>query len=125
MWEADRDTGENMTRRGISALLAVLIMTLGVASLATAAQDTVLQIVAVQVKSGKLDDYLEKIAKLQAISDRLQAGGTLRVWQATLAGDGAGTIVVGIEYPSLTAFAENSGKIEADAEWTKQCLRAS
>ncbi len=108
-----------MTRRGMFALLTVLLMAFGSASLAAADQDSVLQVVAVQVNPGKLDRYLERIEKLQAISDRLEAGGTLRVWQATLAGDNAGTIIVGIEYSSLAAFAENSAKIEADAEWQK------
>ncbi len=112
-----------MTGRGIFALLTALLIVFGSASLAAADQDSVLQIVAVRVNPGKLDNYLERIEKLQAISDRLQAGGTLRVWRATLAGDNAGTIVVGIEYSSLAAFAENSSKVEADAEWQKAISR--
>ena len=83
------------------------------------ASDAVLQVVAVQVEPGELDTYLGKIKQLNEITKRLGTQGTTRVWRATLAGDATGTVVVGLEFPSLAAFAEASKKLQADAEWQK------
>ncbi len=83
------------------------------------ASDRVLQVVAVQVEPGELDTYLGKIKQLNEITKRLGTQGTTRVWRATLAGDATGTVVVGLEFPSLAAFAETSKKLQADAEWQK------
>ena len=66
-----------------------------------------------------LDAYLAKVKQLQAITKRLGAPSTTRVWEATVAGDGSGAVVVGIEYPSLVAYAESTTKLSADAEWQK------
>lgn len=78
-----------------------------------------LQTVSVQVKPGRLDAYLAKLDKLREISTRLGASNTMRVWQATAAGDATGTVVVGVIYKDLAAYAADSTKIQADAEWQK------
>ena len=77
---------------------------------------SVLQGVAVRVEPGKLDDYVAKIASLERIRARLGAPSGMRVWQATLAGATTGTVFVGIQHSSLSAYAENAGKLRADAE---------
>ena len=41
------------------------------------------------------------------------------MWQATLAGPNTGGTIVGIEYDNLAAFAEGTGKLQADSEWQK------
>jgi hypothetical protein len=81
--------------------------------------DSVLQTVVVRVKPGKLDEYLARVAKLQAAGDRTGSSSQMRIWQATQAGPLTGNIVVGLVHPSLAAFAENTTKTQADPEWQK------
>ena len=100
-------------------LVAVFCFGLAVPGPAAAGPDTVLQVTAVQVKAGQMDAYLAKVKQLQAVIKRLGASGTTRVWEATLSGDDTGTVVVGIEYPSLAAYAESTAKVSADPEWQK------
>lgn len=83
------------------------------------ATGSVLQTVVVQVKPGRLDDYVAKIEKLRGISERLGTTPTMRVWQATVAGDATGSVVVGIVYPDLATYAADSTKIQSDSEWQK------
>jgi hypothetical protein len=80
---------------------------------------SVLQTVFVRVKPGRLDDYVARIEKLRKISERLGTSSTMRVWQATAAGEATGTVVVGVIYKDLTTFAAESMKIEGDSEWQK------
>ena len=81
-----------------------------------AGEGSVLQAVAVQVKPGKLDKYVAKVKSLEEIQARLGSSSSTRVWQAPLAGDGTGTVFVGIQHASLAAYAENSAKVRDDAE---------
>jgi hypothetical protein len=80
---------------------------------------SVLQTVFVRVKPGRLDDYVARIEKLRKISERLGTSSTMRVWQATAAGEATGTVVVGLIYKDLTTFAADSTKIQSDSEWQK------
>jgi hypothetical protein len=80
---------------------------------------SVLQTVAVQVKPGRLDDYVGKVAELRKISERLGSSSTMRVWQATAAGEGTGTVVVGAIYKDLATYAADTTKIQGDSEWQK------
>jgi hypothetical protein len=80
---------------------------------------SVLQTVFVKVKPGRLDDYVARIEKLRKISERLGTSNTMRVWQATAAGDATGTVVVGVIYKDLVSYAADSTKIQADPEWQK------
>ncbi|NIO41928.1 MAG: hypothetical protein GTO41_18200, partial [Burkholderiales bacterium] len=45
---------------------------------------------------------------------RLQIRGNMRVWSAKYAGNDAGKVIVTIEWPSLTALAEDDKKMAAD-----------
>jgi hypothetical protein len=101
------------------ALVSVFCFGLVLPCLAAADSNTVLQVTAVQVKPGQMDAYLAKVKQLQAIMKRLGGSSTTRVWEATIAGDDSGTVVVGVEYPSLAAYAESTAKVSADAEWQK------
>jgi 6-phosphogluconate dehydrogenase (decarboxylating) len=102
----------------IAGSMAVLVsMLVGTPRVAAADTDKVLQVVAVQVKSGMVDKYVSRVDKLKAVQERLGTKGTIRVWQASIAGDNTGTVVVGVEYPSLAAFADGMEKLNADSEW--------
>ncbi|MBW2372387.1 MAG: hypothetical protein JRF70_07610, partial [Deltaproteobacteria bacterium] len=107
-----------MSRRQTFAGVLGLALALGISS-GAAAQNAVLQAVAVQVQPGQLDTYLERIKSLQGVMQRVGSAGTLRAWRATLAGPASGTVFVAIAYPSLSAFAESTSKVQGDAEWRK------
>lgn len=62
--------------------------------------------------------YLGKIKSLQAISERLGLPAA-RVWRETMSGEASGTVHIVTEYPSLAAWAEGSGRPNADAEGNK------
>ena len=99
-------------------LVAVALVFLAAPSPAEAQAPKVLQVVLVSVESGNQDDYLAALKKAQPIFERLGLPA-FRVWQSTLAGPNTGNTVVGVEYENLAAFAEGSGKLQADAEWQK------
>ncbi len=80
---------------------------------------SVLQTVSGREKPGRLDDYVAKVEALRKISDRLGTSNTMRVWQATAAGEATGTVVVGVIYKDLATYASDSTKVQSDAEWQK------
>jgi len=86
---------------------------------AAAASGSVLQGVLVRVKPGQLDAYVQRIAELKGVLERVGASSNIRVWQATLAGQTTGTVAVGIIHPSLAAYAENTAKLQNDDEAAK------
>jgi hypothetical protein len=95
-------------------------MVLGLGFSASAsAQDAVLSSVAVRVNPGQMNDYLARIDKLRAISERLGTSNTMRVWQATAAGETTGAVVVGLLYKDLATYAADTTKFQGDAEWQK------
>ena len=100
-----------------AGLLLVSLMVLTAPAVAADAPK-VLTVIAVKVK-GDQSTYLQRVKQLNAIQQRLETGGTMRVWRATAAGPNVGTIYVGIEYANLEAFAKATTKLQADEEWTK------
>ena len=78
----------------------------------------VLHVLAVKVK-GDPAAYVQRVQQLEAIRQRLAAGGTMRVWRATVGGSDVGTLYVAIEYANLEAYAQANMKLQADGEWTK------
>ncbi len=100
-------------------LVIVMGFVLWAAAPAAAAEPrSVLSVLTVKLK-GDQEAYLQKVKQLNAISKRIEAGGTIRVWRATLAGADSGLIFVGIEYPSMEAFAKGFTKVRSDAEYQK------
>ena len=100
--------------------VGVLWMSLMLVALPAGAADApkVLNVIAAKVK-GDPAPYLQRVKQLIAIQKRLDTGGTLRVWRATLAGENADTIYVTVEFPNLEAFAKATTKTQADEEWNK------
>lgn len=101
-----------------SGLIAAGLITLATVVQAADAPK-VLNVVAVKVKAGQQDAYLQKVKQLNGISGRLETGATMRVWRAQIAGDETGTIYVGMEYANTEAWATGTAKTAADAEWQK------
>jgi hypothetical protein len=104
-------------RRPIACLFS-LVLWLGV-SLGASADDTVLSAAAVRVNPGQLDTYVARVGQLQAAMERVGGSGTMRIWQATAAGEATGTVFVVVQYSSLAAYAESTAKTRADAEFQK------
>ena len=80
---------------------------------------TVLAITAVAVEPGKVAEYRKRVGRAQGISERLGLQSRPRMWHAVVAGENTGGVVVGVEYPSLTAYMKETGKLAGDAEWQK------
>jgi uncharacterized protein YbaA (DUF1428 family) len=95
--------------------ILVLALLLCAVAPALAADTVVLRVVAVQTDN--LDGYLKEIEKGKTLLKRLGSPAIVRVWQARFAGENAGSVVVGVEYPSLAAFATAEAKVSADAEY--------
>lgn len=99
--------------------MGILGVCLGLVVATAASAQAVMQSVTVRVERGHMDDYRASVAKLQGVLDRTGDGGKVAIWNATFAGAGAGTTLVGVSFPSLAAFAESTAKTNADAEWQK------
>ena len=99
----------------LGVTLAILIA-VGAASEVRA--EPVASVVTVDVK-GNLDEYLAGIKDLIALAKKLIPNATIRVWQATAAGEETGTVYVVLEHPSLEDYAKNNGKVRADPDWAK------
>ncbi len=101
--------------KGLIRNVMICALLAGIA-FASQAQATVLRVIV--VKTDNTSAYLKELAKLPAITKRLQLHGTLRAWRARYAGHDAGAVVVSIEYPSLLVFAQDGIKMDADPEYT-------
>lgn len=102
----------HMTTLGVGIVLALVLST-------GAWAQAVIQTVTVRVNPGQMPSYLERVATLQGVLDRVGGGGRVQAWNATLAGTAAGTTLVSVSFPSLAAFAESTTKSQADPEWRK------
>jgi hypothetical protein len=97
---------------------ALLSLLLGVPTPAAAQAPAVMQAVAIEVEAVDQDAFLERLKGAQAIYKRLGLPA-FRVWAATLAGQGTGTVFVSIETPDGVTRAQNAAKLAADPEWQK------
>ena len=100
----------------IGVSLAAFVV-LGAANGASA-QSPIINLIAVD-DNGDLPGVLDIVKRARAINERLGTPGMTRVWQATLAGDEANSVVIGVEYPSLEALAQAQAKQVGDSEWQK------
>jgi hypothetical protein len=105
-------------RKACVVLGVTLAILIAVGAAPDVRAEPVAAVVSVDVK-GNLDAYLAGIKQLTALAKKLVPNATVRVWQATAAGEATGTVYVVLEHPSLEDYAKNSTKLQADAEWAK------
>jgi uncharacterized protein YbaA (DUF1428 family) len=79
------------------------------------AQDPPKVLVVIGVRTQDREAYLEKVAKLEAITKRLGLP-TARIWRATFAGESTDTLYIATEYASQAAMAAAQQKIAEDPE---------
>jgi hypothetical protein len=92
-----------------------LVAALCLASAPEARGAAVWQVLSVEMQ-GDPQAWLDRVKQANVIRKRLNVV-TVRVAQATLAGELTGTYFIDSEYPSLAAYADAVAKLEADAEW--------
>jgi hypothetical protein len=68
---------------------------------------------------GNMQKFQELAKRVDGITKQLHAGGTVRYFVTTWAGEGSGRVVVTVEHPSLTALAESQAKMSASPEFRK------
>lgn len=106
---------------GVGVMVALGLMAVS-AGEALADSPGVLQAVVINT-NGKDDALLAEAKKNEKIFKRLGIQARRRYLQATLAGSQTGTMIVSIDYPSLTAFAEAQAKLAEDKEWQEYISR--
>jgi hypothetical protein len=109
-----------LVMKSLPKRVGVLWMSLMMVAFPAMAADApkVINVLAIKVK-GDQTAYLQRVKQLSEIQKRLETGGTMRVWRATLAGQNTDTIYVTVEFPNLEAFAKSMAKTQADEEWNK------
>jgi hypothetical protein len=96
----------------VIALAALLLVS---SIFALDAHATVLRVVTVQTDN--VDAYVQELGRGQALIKKLGGSAIIRVWRARFAGPDAGAIVVSLEYPDMTTFANDEKKVTETAEY--------
>jgi hypothetical protein len=103
-----------MLRKTATAFVFLLFV-LGFSASAFAQKATVLRVVV--VKTDNFSAYTQELEKGKQLLKGMGIQAQMRVWQARFAGPEAGAVVVSIEYPSMTAFAEADAKTNASSDY--------
>ncbi|HTS55383.1 MAG TPA: hypothetical protein VMH26_19100 [Burkholderiales bacterium] len=94
-------------------MLAAVTMLLCVSGPLLAQDAPVMRVIVVQTDNPSA--YIKEVLETgRGHLKRLESTGNLRIWKAKYAGSNAGSVIVAIEYPSLTALAEDDKKAAAD-----------
>ena len=102
-------------RRNTVMTFALLIVAFALSSTAFAQKSTVLRVLV--IKTDNVAGYVQELDKGQALLKKLGVQETLRVWQARFAGPEAGSVVVSIEFPSMSALVDSDIKTSANSEY--------
>jgi hypothetical protein len=102
-------------RRNIVITFASLAVAFALSSTAFAQKSTVLRVLV--IKTDNVAGYVQELDKGQALLKKLGVQETLRVWQARFAGPEAGSVVVSIEFPSMSALVDSDTKTNANSEY--------
>ena len=103
------------------SIVALVVATLAAAPATALAQEQapkVATVLAVDVAAVDQDAFMQRITKAQAIWKKLGLP-PFRAWQTTFGGPNTGTIVFVTEYADAGTWVQNSGKLQASAEWQK------
>jgi len=93
----------------------ILLVLAALSSTAFAQKATVLRVVV--VKTDDVAAYVQEIDKGRQVMKSIGIQAQTRVWQAKFAGPEAGAVIVSIEYPSMTAFADAVAKTNSSSEY--------
>lgn len=104
------------TAQAVLRLSAVVALVALMPVIVRAAEPAAARVVVVQATDP--DGYLKEIEKGKALMKKLEIPVQLRVWKARFVGEGAGSISVVLEFPSLTELAKAEAKLNSDAEFT-------
>jgi hypothetical protein len=102
-------------RRTAAVLVCLALASVLAASPSLAADHSILRVVI--VKSESPDAYLKEIERGRELLKKLGVNATIRVWRARFAGEQAGSIVVSVEYPSMTSMAKDEAAIETNPDY--------
>ena len=101
--------------RKIALVSLAVALVMGLSGAAFAQKATVLRVIV--VKTDNLPAYVEALGKGNDLLKKLGSSAVIRVWQARFAGPEAGSVVVSIEYPSMSAFTADYNKTNSSAEY--------
>jgi len=74
----------------------------------------------IRVQTDDVGAYIAQVSKGKKLITAIDSKFTLRAWQATFAGEAAGAVIVGVEYPgSFSDFAMAWDKLAADSTLAK------
>jgi hypothetical protein len=95
--------------------VVIFLVVCALSNAAFAQKATVLRVVT--VKTDNVAAYVAEIEKGRQLQKSMGLSAQTRVWQARFAGPEAGMVVVSIEYPSMAAFAADTAKTDASADY--------
>ncbi|HUK00844.1 MAG TPA: hypothetical protein VLW26_01040 [Steroidobacteraceae bacterium] len=101
-------------------LVASCLIACGMGALAadTPAPPHVTEVIVLDVGS-HMQKFMELANRASAITKQIQAGGTVRYYVSTWAGEGSGHVIVTVEHASLAALAQSDAKMNASPEFRK------
>ena len=102
-------------RRNTVKTFALLAVAFALSNTAFAQKSTVLRVLV--IKTDNVAGYVQELDKGQALLKKLGVQETLRVWQARFAGPEAGSVVVSIEFPSMSALVDSDTKTSTNSEY--------
>jgi hypothetical protein len=105
-------------KKACAALGVTLAILIAVGAAPDVRAEPVATVVSVDVK-GNLEAYLTVIKDLTTLAKKVIPNATIRVWQATAAGEETLTVYVVLEHPSLEDYAKNNAKVRTSEEWAK------
>jgi hypothetical protein len=102
----------------LSVLALAVAFVLGVAPASAQEAPKVINVLVIDT-GGDTDKFLGFAKRAREIGDKHGSTASQRVWLSTLAGPNTGSVVVAVEYPSMTSMAESQAKVNPTPDWQK------